>query len=108
MYYKKSKKISWEEFKNLFKFDENERDKKDLKKDYKKMEKKNSGKVKFKHLIGNNDSFTYYNIPIDFYLTSSEQFGKSLEQIDTGKVLDGLESQEDGFNERLLKLLCIN
>lgn len=47
-------------------------------------------------------------IYIDFYLTSSEVFGKSLENIDTGKILDGLESTEDGFNEKLLKLLCIN
>ena len=59
------------------------------------MEKKHNGKVKFKHLI-------------DFYLASSEVFAQSLENIDTGKILDGLESKEDGFNERLLKLLCIN
>lgn len=63
----------------MFKFDENERDKKDLKKDFKTLNKKHNGKVKFKHLI-------------DFYLTSSEEFAVSLENIDTGKILDGLES----------------
>ena len=43
------------------------------------MEKKHKGKLKFKHLI-------------DYYLTSSEQFGKSLDAISTEKILDGLES----------------
>jgi Ca2+-binding EF-hand superfamily protein len=62
IYYKNSKRIRWEDFKELFKFEENERDKKDLKKDFKKLDKKHNGKLKFKHLI-------------DFYLTSSEQFG---------------------------------
>ena len=52
MIYKKSSKISSKAFKELFAFEENDRDKKQLKKDYKKMEKKNNGKVKFKHLIG--------------------------------------------------------
>ena len=51
-YYKKSKKISYSDFKSLFHFDENDRDKKALKKDYRRLEKEYSGKVKFKHLIG--------------------------------------------------------
>ena len=89
----------------MFLFDENERDKKDLKKDFKKLEKKYKNNVKFKNLIGITHILLIF---IDFYLTSSEVFGKSLENIDTGKILDGLESAEDGFNEKLLKLLCIN
>lgn len=50
--YTKSQKISYKDFKNIFKFDENDRDSKELKKDYKKIEKKSKGKVKFKHLVG--------------------------------------------------------
>ena len=38
----------------MFDFEENERDKKRLKKDFKKIEKKHDGKnIKFKYLIGN-------------------------------------------------------
>lgn len=94
--YKKSQKLSYQDFKQLFHYEENDRDKKDLKKDFKKIEKKHRGTVKFKHLI-------------DYYLTSSELFAKSLDFIDTNKILDGLESGvQDGFNEKLLKLICIN
>ena len=59
IYYKNSKKIEWDDFKTLFKFDENDKSKKELKKEFKKMDKKHKGNLKFKHLI-------------DFYLTSSE------------------------------------
>ena len=51
-YYKKSSKISKSAFKELFAFEENDRDKKRIKKDFKKIEKKHKGTVKFKHLIG--------------------------------------------------------
>ena len=53
IYYKKSKKISSRLFREMFKFEENDRHKKQIKKDYKEIEQIN-GKVKFKHLIGNN------------------------------------------------------
>jgi hypothetical protein len=46
------KKISYKDFKNLFNFEENDRDKKELKRDYKKLSKQHSCIVKFKHLIG--------------------------------------------------------
>ena len=49
--------MSYQEFKDLFNFHENDRDKKDLKKEYKKIEKKHHGKVKFKHLIGKHILF---------------------------------------------------
>ncbi len=45
---------------------------------------------------------------LDYYLVSSETFNESLGLIDTGRILDGLESKEDGLNERILKLICIN
>ena len=50
--YKKSKVISYKDFKNLFNFEENDRDKSDLKRDFKKLEKEHKSRVKFKHLIG--------------------------------------------------------
>lgn len=53
-------------------------------------------------------SFTWRVNFEDYYLTSSKEFGSSLLAIDVGKIMDGLESQDDGFNEQLLKLLCIN
>lgn len=31
---------------------------------------------------------------LDYYLTSSEVFAKSLDAVDTNKILDGLESGE--------------
>ena len=42
----------------MFKFDENDREKKELKKNYKKIEKEHKGKVKFRHLIGKLISVT--------------------------------------------------
>jgi Ca2+-binding EF-hand superfamily protein len=98
--------VTYSEFKELFSFEENERDKKHLKKDFKRIEKKHSGKVKFKHLIGTHPFSS--NASIDFYLTSSSQFGDSMKAIDTGRILDGLDSEKDGFNEKILKLVCIN
>ena len=41
-------------------------------------------------------------------MVSGDTFTNSLNQIDTGKILDGLESKEDGLNEHIMKLLCIN
>lgn len=42
-HYKKSSKINVQAFKELFAFEENDRDKKQLKKDFKKIEKSNKG-----------------------------------------------------------------
>lgn len=80
----------------MFNFEENERDKKKLKKEYKKLEKSHKNTVKFKHLI-------------DFYLTSGKKFSDSLKAIDTNLIIDGLESESnDGLNEKILKFVCIN
>ena len=78
-HYKKSSKISYRAFKDLFAFEENDRDKKQLKKDYKRLEKENKNKVKFKHLIGKIDHILV--TLIDYYLQSSEQFGGHLKHI---------------------------
>ncbi|CDW78000.1 UNKNOWN [Stylonychia lemnae] len=95
-HYKKSSKITKQAFKELFAFEENDRDKKQLKKDFKKIEKQNKGQVKFKHLL-------------DYYLSGSENFGGQMKEIDSRKILEALESENDqGFNERLLKLICVN
>eukprot|EP00347_Sterkiella_histriomuscorum_P022525 403338163 len=93
----RSTKISKKGFVELFDFEENERDNNQIKKDYKKIEKKQKGgAVKFKHLI-------------DFYLTSSESFGEQMKEIDARKILEPLDSENDsGFNERLLRLICVN
>lgn len=107
-YYKKSQKISKKAFKELFAFDENDRDKKSLKKDFRKIEKaQHSGKVKFKHLIGMFKTKLLTKC-IDYYLTSSENFGSCLKGADARSILESLESEEDRFNERVLKLLCVN
>ena len=45
---------------------------------------------------------------LDFYLNSSEKFGKCLKSIDSSKILGSLESEEDsGFNEKMLQLICL-
>lgn len=40
------------DFKELFRFEENDRDKKILKKDWKKLEKMHKKELEFKHIIG--------------------------------------------------------
>ena len=40
------------DFKELFRYDENDRDKKDLKKDWKKLNKLHKKEMEFKHIIG--------------------------------------------------------
>jgi hypothetical protein len=93
----------------MFKFDENDRDKKELKKNFKKIEKEHKGKVKFRHLIGiNNFLFNHSKTKIDFYLTSSEDYTDCMKSIDASAILDSLEPEEDRFNEKLLRLLCVN
>lgn len=54
----------------MFKFDENDRTKKEVKKDFKKIDKEHKGKIKFKHLIGKS-KYTLIWI-IDYYLGSSD------------------------------------
>jgi hypothetical protein len=51
LYYKKSQKISGRMFREIFDFEENDRNRKDLKRDYKALEADHKS-VKFKHLIG--------------------------------------------------------
>ena len=44
--------MSKRDFKDLFRYEENERDKKTLKKDWKKLDKAHKKEVEFKHIIG--------------------------------------------------------
>ena len=44
--------LSKRDFKDLFRYEENERDKKTLKKDWKKLDKAHKKEVEFKHIIG--------------------------------------------------------
>ena len=44
--------LSKRDFKELFRYEENERDKKALKKDWKKIEKRSKSNTEFKHVIG--------------------------------------------------------
>lgn len=111
-HYKKSSRISFQAFKDIFEFEDNERDKKRLKKDFKKIEKDHNGKVKFKHLIGNT-TFSLTKKPkllLDYYLNSSERFGQHMKSVEARNFLKALRSDDNeaGFNERLLKLICVN
>ena len=71
--------ITKSDFKDLFKYEENDRDKKELKRDFKKIEKKYKQPLQFKDLI-------------DYYLKSSQLFEKSLEGISVKKILSGLHT----------------
>ena len=44
--------LSKRDFKELFRYEENDRDKKILKKDWKKLEKLHHKELEFKHIIG--------------------------------------------------------
>ena len=72
--------ISSKKFKQIFKFEENERDKKMRKKEVKEIlaqvniEGANLKKIKFKHII-------------DFYLSDGQAFKDSLRSIDSQNVL---------------------
>ena len=108
-------------FTDLFSFEENDRDKKLLKKDFRAIEKDHK-KVKFKHLIGK----AYQSLSLDYYLTSSEDFGHALKAVDAQRVLDSIampisdSDGEDGasndesfkeipnFNEKLMHVICLN
>ena len=81
-YKQTSKSMDYKAFKELFNFDENDRDKKELKKDFKKIEKDNKDKVKFKHLIGNIFIVQMTHSLIDYYIGSSEQFTEQMQSID--------------------------
>lgn len=89
------------EFKELFNYEENDRNRKDLKRDFRTIHRLQDGKVKFKSLV-------------DFYLTSSAQFARCIKQIDAGSVLQSIEANYDNsmgaerFNESILRVLCLN
>jgi hypothetical protein len=76
-------------FREIFDFEENDRNRKDLKRDYKALEADHKS-VKFKHLIGMKYSLPSHHSFIDFYLTSSEDFGHSLKAVDSRRVLESL------------------
>ena len=114
-----------EDFLEFFNFEENDRDKKSLKKEFKDIVKNigdlneseiskssvKDAKIKFKHLV-------------DYYLSDGSEFGKILRTIDSDKIFSSLLSDEnqstnrqslideaessDGFNEKLLKVMCLN
>jgi hypothetical protein len=108
-------------FREIFDFEENDRNRKDLKRDYKALEADHKT-VKFKHLIGTKIFVTYFYL--DFYLTSSEDFGHALKAVDSRKVLESLNMQENSsneeesgesqdnqissFNEKLVRVICLN
>jgi hypothetical protein len=79
--------VSYRLFKDLFRFEENERSKKQLKRDYRAMEQNTSSSVKFKHLL-------------DHYLHAgaSEQFGETLKQVDAKQIVRALYD-EDGESD---------
>ena len=88
--------ITKSDFKDLFKYEENDRDKKELKRDFKKIEKKFKQPLQFTDLI-------------DFYLKSSQVFEKSLQSISVKKILAGLHTDQMGlFNENILRILCVS
>ena len=70
------KYLSHTEYNELFGYEENDRDKKMLKKDYRAL-KNFHGKIKFKNLLGKYP-FHHQPFPIDFYLTSANQFEDTL------------------------------
>ena len=84
------------DFKELFRYEENDRDKKTLKKDWKKLDKQFKQELKFRHVI-------------DFYLGSSDQLASCLFDISAKKVLSSLEvGSAEGFNESIMRVLCLN
>lgn len=84
------------DFKELFRYDENDRDKKALKKDWKKLDKQFKSELKFRHII-------------DFYLGSSDQLASCLFDISAKKLLSSLDiGAAEGFNESIMRVLCLN
>ena len=84
------------DFKELFRYEENDRDNKALKKDWKKLDKQFKTELKFRHII-------------DFYLGSSDQLASCLFDISAKKVLNSLEvGSAEGFNESIMRVLCLN
>ena len=84
-------------FKELFVFEENDRDKKQLKREFKSMLQLYGGRINFKNLI-------------DFYLNSSELFTESLKKVDANRILEGISKSLDSehFTEKVVKMLCLN
>ena len=94
--HRQSRVLTKRDFKELFRYEENERDKKALKKDWKKLDKQFKAELKFKHII-------------DFYLGSSDQLASCLYDISAKKVLDCLNTSDDeGFNASIMRVLCLN
>jgi hypothetical protein len=68
------------DYSELFGYEENDRDRKALKKDYRAL-KNFHGKIKFKNLL-------------DFYLTSSSSFEDSLKLISGQKIIHSLQTRK--------------
>jgi len=84
------------DFKELFRYEENDRDKKALKKDWKRLDKQFKSELKFRHII-------------DFYLGSSDQLASCMFDISAKKLLDSLDvGSAEGFNESIMRVLCLN
>jgi len=84
------------DFKELFRYEENDRDKKALKKDWKKLDKKFKSELKFKDII-------------DFYLGSSDSLAQCLVDVSSKKILASIDSETpECFNESIMRVLCLN
>ncbi len=106
-----SRYLSMVEFKELFNYEENDRSRKDLKRNFRTIHRLQDGKVKFKSLVGKKHVPL---ISLDFYLTSSAQFARCIKQIDACSILQSIEANYDNslgaerFNESILRVLCLN
>lgn len=86
--------INKKEFRQIFNFEENEKDKRQLKKDFKKIlsikKKQSEGR---NNMDNSNDEYRKYvkfRHIIDYYLTSGNNFYEQLRQVDSQKIIETL------------------
>lgn len=90
--------FEWDDFKALFNYEENPKNKKQLKNEFKKIGSKAEDEKNLEII----DILNFY------FNKEGKKIKKNLKKEPTKKVLESLEHSENGFNEKVLKVMVLN
>ena len=90
--------FDWDDFKAIFHYEENPKSKKQLKNEFKKIGNKAEDEKNLEML----DILNFY------FNKEGKKIKKNLNKEPSRKVLESLESSENGFNEKVLKVMVLN
>ena len=90
--------FSWDDFKTLFNHDENSKNKKQLKSEFKKI----GSKAEDENNLRAEEILNFY------FNKEGKRIKKQFKKDITEKILESLKNSENGLNERILKVMVLS